>query len=289
MEFENIYRETLQAEALAFNLRRDVLRVQGIDSETFLQGQVSQDVTEIESGESKWSFILNPDGKVSAWLRITRLPEGGFLLDVDENAGEETLERLLRFKLRVRCEISLEKWHWLAIRGKGAEKYLDTVKADLISTNANWPLMEGVDVVSASIRIPEGPVEEINQKFDLLRILNGVPRMGRELNAITIPAETGLVEQSVSFDKGCYTGQELVARLDSRGNKVSKHLRILYSQDSLIQGDIIEVAGENMGQVTSSYAGIHGSVALAYVSRKIEPPTQGTVNDAQVHIKVLPW
>jgi len=136
--------------------------------------------------------------------------------------------------------------------------------------------------------VPENLIEEMNQKFDLLRILNGVPQMGRELNAKTIPAETGLVDQSVSFDKGCYTGQELVARLDSRGNNVSKHLRILYSQDPLSQGDIIEVAGENMGQVASSYTGTHGSVALAYVSRKIEPPTQGIVNGSQVHIKVLP-
>jgi len=288
VEFENIYRETLQTEASAFSLRRDVLQVYGIDSETFLQGQVSQDVTKIEAGKSKWSFILNPDGKVLAWLRITRLPDDGFLLDVDENAGEETLKRLLRFKLRVQCDISLEKWHWLAVRGKGAEQYLDSVATDLISTNANWPLIEGVDVVSASIQVPEGLVEESSQKFDLLRILNGVPRMGRELNAKTIPAETGLVDQSVSFDKGCYTGQELVARLDSRGNKVSKHLRILYSQDPLIQGDIIEVAGDNVGKVTSSYTGTHGSVALGYVSRKIEPPAEGTVSGSQVHIKVLP-
>ena len=288
MEFENIYSEILQAEASAFNLQRDVLRVHGIDSETFLQGQVSQDVTKIETGESKWSFILNPDGKVSAWLRITRLPDDGFLLDVDENAGEETLKRLLRFKLRVQCDISLEKWHWLAVRGKGSEQYLDSVTSDLISTNANWPLMEGVDVISASIQVPENLIEEMNQKFDLLRILNGVPQMGRELNTKTIPAETGLVDRSVSFDKGCYTGQELVARLDSRGNNVSKHLRILYSQDPLSQGDVIEVAGENMGQVASSYTGTDGSVALAYVSRKIEPPTQGIVNGSQVHIKVLP-
>ena len=287
MEVEKLQRAALQIEACAFSLQRDVLRLSGVDSESFLQGQVSQDVNKIKFGESTRSFLLNPDGKISAWLRITRSSNTNFLLDVDENAGAETLERLLRFKLRVECDISLEKWNWIAIRGRGAEQYLELPTDDMISTKANWPLIEGVDLISASIQIPEGLVAA-NQEFDLLRILNGVPQMGAELNAKTIPAETGLVEQSVSFTKGCYTGQELVARLDSRGNRVPKHLRILYSQDPINQGDVIEVLGENTGQITSCCTDAHGSVGLAYVSRKVEPPAQGIVRGSQVDIRMLP-
>ena len=265
------------SDACAFDLKRDVLRIKGDDAESFLQGQLTQDVTKIKTGESTWSFLLNPDGKVSSWLRVSRLEGNHFLIDVDKNAGEQTLKRLMRFKLRVECNIDLEEWDWLAIRGHGSQKYGMETNENFIAAPANWSLTEGFDLIGKSESNQGGLTKESTQLFEFLRILNGIPAIGKELTEKTIPAETGLVERSVSFTKGCYTGQELVARLDSRGNKVPKHLRIIYSTAEIIKGDLVEVNAETVGEITSASSFEDEFVGLAYISRKIEPPLEGNI------------
>ena len=276
------------SDACAFDLKRDVLRIKGDDAESFLQGQLTQDVTKIKTGESTWSFLLNPDGKVSSWLRVSRLEGNHFLIDVDQNAGEQTLKRLMRFKLRVECNIDLEEWDWLAIRGHGSQKYGMETNENFIAAPANWSLIEGFDLIGKSVSNPEGLTKESTQLFEFLRILNGIPAIGKELTEKTIPAETGLVERSVSFTKGCYTGQELVARLDSRGNKVPKHLRIIYSTAEIIKGDLVEVNAETVGEITSVSSFEDEFVGLAYISRKIEPPLEGNISKDPITINQLP-
>ena len=276
------------SDACAFDLKRDVLRIKGDDAESFLQGQLTQDVTKIKTGESTWSFLLNPDGKVSSWLRVSRLEGNHFLIDVDQNAGEQTLKRLMRFKLRVECNIDLEEWDWLAIRGHGSQKYGMETNENFIAAPANWSLIEGFDLIGKSVSNPEGLTKESTQLFEFLRILNGIPAIGKELTEKTIPAETGLVERSVSLTKGCYPGQELVARLDSRGNKVPKHLRIIYSTAEIIKGDLVEVNAETVGEITSASSFEDEFVGLAYISRKIEPPLDGNISKDPITINQLP-
>ena len=276
------------SDACAFDLKRDVLRIKGDDAESFLQGQLTQDVMKIKTGESTWSFLLNPDGKVSSWLRISRLEGNHFLIDVDQNAGQQTLKRLMRFKLRVECNIDLEEWDWVAIRGHGSQKYGMETNENFIAAPANWSLTEGFDLIGKSVSNPGGLTKESTQLFEFLRILNGIPAIGKELTEKTIPAETGLVERSVSFTKGCYTGQELVARLDSRGNKVPKHLRIIYSTAEIIKGDLVEVNAETVGEITSASSFEDEFVGLAYISRKIEPPLEGNISKDPITISQLP-
>ncbi|HMQ29048.1 MAG TPA: glycine cleavage T C-terminal barrel domain-containing protein, partial [Acidimicrobiales bacterium] len=109
-----------------------------------------------------------------------------------------------------------------------------------------------------------------------------VPAMGTELDEHTIPAEAGVVERSVSFTKGCYTGQELTARIDSRGGNVPRHLRglVLVGDGAEVPpaGAEIVVAGNVVGTVTSAAPGTAGGVvALGYVKRGVEPPAAATV------------
>ena len=96
-------------ETFALKLERDVILVDGPDAGKYLQGQLTQDVLEMKEGESVWSFLLNPDGKINAWLRVSQISENQYLLDVDSDSGEAVTERLLRFKLRTDCELTLEK------------------------------------------------------------------------------------------------------------------------------------------------------------------------------------
>lgn len=220
---------------------RDVVRVVGPEAETYLQGQLTQDVAAIAPGDSAWSFLLQPQGKVDALVRVTRVGADEFTLDVDAGSGPTVVARLQRFKLRTKADIALVEEH-----------------------------AEGAGRDDASERA---------------RIERGWPAMGAELDERTIPGETGLVPETVSFTKGCYTGQELVARIDARGNNVPRHLRILRASSGVIeQGAAVVVDAREVGTVTSSV----GDVALAYVGRAVEPPATGRAGGAEVSIEAVP-
>jgi len=113
--------------AFATVVERDVVRVSGPDAATYLQGQVSQDVAGLVVGESAWTFVLQPQGKVDAWFRATRTAEDVFVLDVDAGWGEVLVRRLERFKLRVKVTIETLDWQCVAVRGVLPD--LDTLRA----------------------------------------------------------------------------------------------------------------------------------------------------------------
>lgn len=265
--------------------QNDALRCVGPDTEVFLQGQLSQDISELSDNESAWSFLLNPNGKVAVWLRISRLSDDEYLLDMDEGWGQLALNRLERFKIRVKSEIQITQLQVTSILGKGSKKLREASANSGIISDIGWLNIEGFDLLGESTDVPEGCEIGTKEEYEFLRISNGVPRMGSELTEDVIPAETNLIERSVSFTKGCYTGQELVARLDSRGNRVPKHLRRLTSSDSFAIGSSIE--GENglVGTVTSSSESITGTVGLAYISRSFEVPGEASIDGASVLIE----
>lgn len=262
---------------------REVVEVAGPDAATFLQGQLSQDVAALAEGGSAWTFVLHPDGKVAVWGRVTRLGPERFVLDVDGGAGEALVARLTRFKLRVDATIERVDWTVVAIRGPESPA-VDV--GDAVTADPAWPAVTGVDLLGPDVGLPTGVRACDPAALDALRIEAGVPAMGAELDDHTIPAEAGVVERSVSFTKGCYTGQELTARIDSRGGNVPRHLRgLVLAGEGDGAGDLVPpagaeilVAGDVVGTVTSaapSAAG--GAVALGYVKRAVEPPTAATV------------
>jgi len=260
---------------------RDVVRASGGDAATFLQGQISQDVEAVEAGGSAWSLVLAPQGKVDAWFRLARCEDGSFLLDVDAGFGPGLVARLERFKLRVDATFELlEGWQMLSVRGSfGNLDGLDAVQAELRAPVA-WPGFEGVDLLGPQVSLPAG-AEASTAAMEVARIRAGWPAMGRELTGRTIPAEiAGLVESSVSFTKGCYTGQELVARIDSRGGNVPRPVRLLEIHgDGVSPGAGITVDGKAAGEITSAAADADArvTVALGPVHRRVEPPAAATV------------
>lgn len=253
-------------------IRRDVVRVQGPDAIAFVQGQLSQDVAALAIDESARSFLLQPTGKVDAWLRVTRLGEDEVLLDVDAGFGEAVRARLRRFRLRTDAELGAEEWAGLALRGPGAEDL--PVPSGALALLAGWPTVEGVDLLSTGEIALAGVALASAGDLEALRIECGVPAMGAELTDATIPAEAGdwLIASSVSFTKGCYTGQELVARVDSRGGNVPHPIRGLVLSDGAVPvGAAVELDGKKLGIVTSSAHSVrHGPVALAVVGRAAE-------------------
>jgi tRNA-modifying protein YgfZ len=236
---------------------QDHLRVSGPDAITYLQGQLSQDVAGLAVGASAPSFLLEPTGKVTAWLQVRRDGPDSVTLAVDAGYGPAAAERLVRFRLRTKVEIEA---------------------------------VEGDDPIVAELPEPE-------------RIAAGIPRMGAELiPGVTIPAEAGqaIIDRSVSFTKGCYTGQELVARIDSRGGNVPRQLRGLILDPAIgpdgappPEAEIV-VDGSVVGRVTSIAWSPERArvVALGSVARAVEPPAEATVRhpggDLAAQVTTLP-
>ncbi|HET6966518.1 MAG TPA: hypothetical protein VFH58_17230 [Acidimicrobiales bacterium] len=208
----------------AFDLARDVLTASGPEAASFLQGQLSQDVLALADGDFAWSWLLAPNGKVDALLRVTRLSTDEWLLDTDAGWGEPVLTRLNRFKLRTKVDIQPSTRTVVGLRGAGWKEAGGGLLGAGLVLSPPWPGVEGADVLLPD-GLPAGLDVRPADEYEARRILAGIPRMGAELDERTIPAETGLVAMTASFTKGCYTGQELVARIDSRGGNVPKRLR----------------------------------------------------------------
>jgi len=241
---------------------RGVVRVTGDDAAAYLQGQVSQDIDHIGSGESAWSLVLDPTGKLVSWFRIHRLGEAEFILDMEPGGVEATVSRLERFRLRTAVEFAPEDgWRIASVRGDDA-----AVPGDLTAP-VTWPGWEGTDALLAP-GTPDPHLDTDPVAYEAARIRAGVPRLGIDLSVDTIPAEGGaaLIEGAVSFTKGCYTGQELVARIDSRGGNVPRPVRVLTADADLAVGADVVFDGSPIGIVTSTA----GTVALAPILRKAE-------------------
>ena len=222
---------------------RDFVQVAGPDARSFLQGQLSQDVSDLEPGSTRMSFLLQPQGKVDAYLRVSCIADEAFLLDVDAGYGDAVVDRLSRFKLRTKAEITrVGNWQCIAeLRdGELVEEIIDDIEV-------------------------EGTPADL-EEYEVLRIKAGIPAMGHEIDESTIPASLGVVDRAVSFTKGCYTGQELVARIDSRGGNTPTKLVGVRGKATV--GDPVVLDGREVGRITSAA----GDVALALVRRDVEPP-----------------
>jgi len=264
----------LKEDVALVDLPRDVLRVAGTDAAAYLQGQLSQDVDALPPrlGATTDALLLQPTGKVDALVRLTRWTDGGFLLDVDGGWGEAVRVRLQRFLLRMDVAIEPLPWRCLALRGPGAHE----VETGALGLAADWPGWSGVDLLGDPPPRPEGVPMADAVDYEAARIEAGVPRMGAELDERTIPGEAGVVERAVSFTKGCFVGQELVARIDSRGGNVPRHLRglVVAGDEAPPAGAAVVVGDREVGRVTSAARSpAHGPVALAYVGRAVEVPT----------------
>jgi folate-binding protein YgfZ len=252
-------------------IERDVVQAAGDDAVAFLQGQLAQDVAALAIGRSAWSLLLEPSGKVTAWVRATRVGATELVLDTDPGAGQLVVQRLQRFKLRTKCDLELsEATAALAVRGVA-------LPAEGAGLPIAWPGVEGFDQLGPSGSPPAGVALVDAAAYEAARIEAGVPVSGVDITTDTIPAEAGqwLVDASVSFTKGCYTGQELVARIDSRGGNVPKPLRVLAIDGEIGQAAVgMEVSdgAKVVGRVTSAAwsPAREATVALGPVGRTVD-------------------
>jgi folate-binding protein YgfZ len=260
------------AAAFAARIQRDAITARGADARSFLHSQLSNDVASLGVGASRYSFVLEPTGKLAALVRVRCVADDQFVLDVDEGCGPSALVRLNKFKIRVKCEFALETQTTLAVRG------LDhAARVALLSRDAAvsaWRDGDGaVDVIddqhvdalaaAAGCDVRAGSRDDTESE----RVRCAWPTFGVDIDGDCLPAETSLADVCVSFSKGCYPGQELVERMDSRGSIAPRRLMRLPARPAngarAAAGEPYVHGGTTLGRCTS----VAGDFALVLVTR----------------------
>ena len=228
---------------------RDFARVAGPDAADYLQRMVSNDVEALAAGDACPALLLNAKARVIAPLVVLRRADDDFLLLTEPGLGEVVRGHLTRMRLRASCEIEPEQHESVLVFGG------DTGFA------TDWPGAH--EALDAGLE-PTLAEEEL----EVRRIESGVPRWEHEIDDRILPAEAGLDETHVSFSKGCYPGQEPVARLHYRGHPNRRLRRLVVASAS--PGDEITYEGKAVGRVTSAAQRADGSVVgLAYVRTEV--------------------
>jgi aminomethyltransferase len=281
---------------------RGSVLVTGPDAQSFLHSLLSQDVAGLAPGEGAHALLLQPQGKLDCDLRLLVFGPEEIRLDCEAGRGEALAASLRRFKLRVKAEVedTTGSWAVVILRGRQApevaEKAAGVAVPGVQHHHVAWPGREvrlvradwpggwpGVDVA--------GPVEALGEAwyalveagatpagpgaFEAARVTAGVPRQGVDIDERTIPQEAFLERDAVSFTKGCFLGQELVCRIDTRGH-VNRYLRgfVMLDDTTPPPGAGIVVGDKEVGTLTTVARSAGGPRALGYLRREIEVPTQ---------------
>jgi tRNA-modifying protein YgfZ len=269
--------------------------VRGSEAPDFLQGQVSNDVEALAPGEGCYATVLNHKGKLRTDLRILR-GDDWFWLDT-ERIGHAVLEHMLRtYSLGrdVQYEDVTGSRALYSLVGPAARERLDVAppeEEDSFVTGEHGlyvATLLGVDVIAApGTALDVEPVAE--EAAECVRIEAGRPRLGYDMDAETMPQEAGINDRAVSFTKGCYVGQETVARLHYKG-KPNRHLRGLRLGEPAERGTEIVLGEKVVGRLGSTCVSPRlGPIALALVRREAAPGATVEVGGVPAEVVALPF
>jgi len=238
-------------------LDRGYVAVEGPEAADFLERMLSNEVASLEPGEVRQALLLTPKGRIIAPLRVVRERPDAFLLITEAELAESVASTLLRTRFAAKCEIVVKPFHGYLQVANGEGFRSDDYGVEAYET---WDEEE---------RDAADPSE-----LEALRIEAGTPAWGKELDESVLPAEAGLDETHISFTKGCYPGQEPVARLHYRGHP-NRGLRVLELDAQ--PGDELVYDDKVVGRVTSAVPG----KALAYVRREVPAEARLHLNPAR--------
>jgi folate-binding protein YgfZ len=260
---------------------RAILELKGPEAAEFLQGQVTNDVEALAPGAGCYAALLNHKGKVRTDVRVLRLAEDRLLVDA-EGAGLPILRHVFdTYSLGRRVSyVDLSDDHTvLSLIGPVARDRLEpapgldehahvlTPYGVAVTTDVGVDLVCG-EGQAAAARTELGVPEASEEAAECVRIETGRPRLGLDMDDTTIPQEAGINERAVSFTKGCYVGQETVARLHYKG-KPNRRLRGLRLTAPARHGDPIVLGDRQVGTIGSTCVSpVHGPIALALVRRE---------------------
>lgn len=237
----------------------------GPDAASYLERMLSNEVEALAVGGSCDALLLTPKARVIAPMVVLRRAQDDFLLLTEPDAGERLRHGLVRTRFAARCAIEAEDHRSVVVLGTG-DLPVSSRHAVVPCTDYGVPAVELLDAT-----VPTDAEAISADELERLRIRAGTPRLGRELDDRVMPAEAGLEDRAISFTKGCYPGQEPVARLHHRGHP-NRGLRVLAIEGGELPPYDAELTlvGKVVGRVTSAARDPeHGIVALAYVRREV--------------------
>jgi aminomethyltransferase len=261
--------------AVADRSARAFVGVRGRDAAKLLQSLVTSDVDALGVGDAQLAFVLTPKGRPIADLRIWREGDEAFVVEAEPELQDQVAAVIRRYRLAAKADVvdDRERLALLAVAGPVPAADGVLVAPGLLGSDVLGPR----DAI-AGLRetLLAGGAREVGpDAYELLRIEAGVPRTGREIDEGVLPAETGLVDRAVSFTKGCYVGQEPVARLHYRG-----HANRRLSRLRLVEGELpglpaeIAVGDRVVGRLTSAAVrGAGDAIGLGYVRREVADGT----------------
>jgi folate-binding protein YgfZ len=290
-ELDAQYRALREEAGILDRSGRGKLLVRGSDAAEFLQGQLTNDIEALEPGAGCYAALLDRKGHMRADMRVLHLDSGDIWLDTEPEATEALRSHLDMYKIGREVELDDESEGWAIfsligpaaydVAGTGplspeyVQRHYQRDGAEVLAVATDL----GVDLIARSdsteqlreALLASGAAAVSEAATEIVRVESGRPRFGREMTGATIPAEAGIDERAVSFTKGCYIGQETVARLHYKG-KPNRHLRGLRLSVPASAGEQLNLDGKAVGEVgTSCISPAHGPIALAIVRREAEP------------------
>src|SRR4051812_26546969 len=293
------YQRLRESAGLVDRTGRGVLLLTGAEGAEYLQGQVTNDVEALAPGEGCYAALLTHKGKVVADMRILRGPDW-LLVDCEPHALPALRRNVEMYSIGRAVQLADQTGERaiLSLVGPAARAALD---AEPPAEEHGWIEGEhglyvttdlGVDVICAAdaadaVKAALG-VEPVDpEAAEAIRVESGRPRHGIDFDAETIPQEAGLNERAVSFTKGCYVGQETVARLHYKG-KPNRHLRGLKLSEPGQTGDLVTLGDREVGRLGSTAVSpIHGPIALALIRREAAPGAEVTVGTSAANAVVV--
>jgi folate-binding protein YgfZ len=284
--------------AALLRLDRGVLEAAGPDRQKFLQSMLTNEVLSLRPGEGRPGALLDVKGHVQALLRVL-VAKDAVHLEMATDRLEPVKQTLDHYKVAAPVRFQVKATAVLALFGpqadsvlaragdeapaEGAEAHRDTTvdgRAVRVARAGDLPVkglvlhVAETDAEAVRLRlVAEGALEATGEYLDALRVERGRPWYGRDVTEANLLHEAGLVIECCSFQKGCYLGQEVIARLDARGGNVNKRLRGLRLQAPGQDGATLTAAGQEVGRITTAAVSSRlGAIALAYVHRSHAEP-----------------
>jgi folate-binding protein YgfZ len=306
VDIDGQYRAMKEEAGVLDRSQRGKLVVRGPDAAEFLQGQLTNDVEALAPDAGCYAALLDRKGHMQADMRVLQLGNGDLWLDTEPDAAAVVERHLRMYSVGREVEVADagDEWTILSVIGPAAVEIAGT--GPLSPEHAQrFQEREGVEILAVAtdlgvdliVRAAQAAetrgllateaVDVTEPAAEILRVESGRPRFGREMTTATIPQEAGIADRAVSFTKGCYIGQETVARLHYKG-KPNRHLRGLRLAAQVGDGDEIRLGDREVGRVgTAVLSPAHGPIALAVIRREAEPGTRVEIGEAAVGANVV--
>jgi len=309
VELDGQYRAMREGAGLLDRSERGKLLVRGADAADYLQGQLTNDIEGLEADQGCYAALLDRKGHLVADMRVLHLSHshaGNIWLETEAVALEALRKHLETYKIGREVEVldETQEWAITSLIGPGSAEiagtpplspeyaqhyYLrDGIEVLAVSTDLGIDLITRPDTVAPlrELLTDAGAVEVSEEAAEILRIERGRPRFGREMSEETMPAEAGIVERAVDFEKGCYIGQEPVARLHYRG-KPNRRLVGLRLSAPAERGAPLRLGEREVGAIGSaSVSPALGPIGLAVVRREAGTGDRLEVGDGELTAEV---